>query len=97
MKFKTSSLTSFLMLPLPLGDSGGWLSLWGSGVEGGALQLLPLPRLMFDLAAYWSVPAATAMLGESHVAQLLHRGAVLLPDAFPASLVAQVMIPLTAC
>ena len=44
MKFKTSSLTFFLMLPLPLGDSGGWLSLWGSGVEGGAPQLLPLLR-----------------------------------------------------
>ena len=53
------------------------------------LQLLPLPRLMFDLAAYWTVPAATAVLRDSHVSELLLRGSVLIPDAFPPSLVAQ--------
>ena len=42
MKFKTSSLTFSFMLPLPLGDSRGWLSLWGSGDGRGTLQLLPL-------------------------------------------------------
>lgn len=54
------------------------------------LQLLPLPRLKFDLAAYWSVAAAKAMISDTDVTTLLTQGVLLLPDAFPAGLVRQV-------
>ena len=41
LKFKFSTFHFLLILPLPLGVSGGLLSLRGSGVRRGTAQLLP--------------------------------------------------------
>ena len=57
--------------------------------------MLPVPRLRFDLAAYWVIPAAKAMISDDDVARLLATGAVLLPSAFPIDLAKQVILHLT--
>ena len=65
-------------------------------VARATLQLLPLPRMRFDLAAYWAHPMATSLLEAHHVATLLHSGSVVLRGAFPEPMVRQVGVEIAS-